>query len=306
MVKDVIEILNQANKVDNWSINLVKIHRSKRDGVNYLVEELSDFDGNGILKTVKEIVQLYSNGEKSSVYNIMEEYNSNTILNVIYKMKVTNDIIKEAYELFTNALANPDTESDPTKNKYDCYVLKSSIEKDEEDIPVKFIFMNNPIKILKNKYIKVGDKYKEITDNIIGLSLNIDMLTYGDTIYFFNNSGEKLFNMERAYKKICQDKIEEIKNMEIVTDIEIFINVANSGHNPRKFISFNKENLELLKDNKMKKNISEQFNIPLINGKFDTLNNEVSEKLIKLLCGKGKIDPFNNKPVEVAGAKEWK
>lgn len=306
MVKDIIEILNQANKVDNWSINLVKIHISKRDGVNYLVEELSDFDGNGILKTVKEIVQLYSNGEKSSIYNIMEEYDSNTISNVIYKMKITNDIIKEAYDLFTNALANPDTESDPTKNKYDCYVLKSSIEKDEEDIPVKFIFMNNPIKILKNKFIKVGDKYKEITDNVIGLSLNIDMLTYGDTIYFFNNSGEKLFNMERAYKKICQDKIEEIKDMEIVTDIEIFMNVASSGHNPRKFISFNKENLELLKDNKMKNNISEQFNIPLINGKFDTSNNEVSEKLIKLLCGKGKIDPFNNKPVEVASAKEWK
>lgn len=306
MVKDIIEILNQANKVDNWSINLVKIHISKRDGVNYLVEELSDFDGNGILKTVKEIVQLYSNGEKSSVYNIMEEYDSNTISNVIYKMKITNDIIKEAYDLFTNALANPDTESNPTKNKYDCYVLKSSIEKDGEDIPVKFIFMNNPIKILKNKFIKVGDKYKEITDNVIGLSLNIDMLTYGDTIYFFNNSGEKLFNMERAYKKICQDKIEEIKDMEIVTDIEIFMNVASSGHNPRKFISFNKENLELLKDNKMKNNISEQFNIPLINGKFDTSNNEVSEKLIKLLCGKGKIDPFNNKPVEVASAKEWK
>mgnify|MGYP005807369903 FL=1 len=56
----------------------------------------------------------------------------------------------------------------------------------------------------------------------------------------------------------------------------------------------------------MKDNISAKFNIPLINGKFDTTNDEVSKKLIKLLSDKGQIDPFNNKPVEVAGAKEWK
>ena len=189
-------------------------------------------------------------------------------------------------------------ESDPTKNKYDCYVLKSSIERNGEDIPIKFIFMNNPIKVLKNKFLKINEKYKEINNTVIGLSLSIDMIIYGDKIYFFNNSGEKLFNMERAYRTICQEKLEEIENMEIISEIEAFINVANSGHNPRKFISFNKENLELLKDDKM--------NIPLINGKFDTSNNRVSEKLIKLLCGKGKVDPFNDKPVEVAGSKEWK
>ena len=112
--------------------------------------------------------------------------------------------------------------------------------------------------------------------------------------------------MERAYKKICQEKVEVIKDIGIVTDIEAFIGVAISGHNPRKFISFNNERIESLKDDKMKSIISKQFRIPLIDGKFDTSNNDASEKLIKLLCGKGKIDPFNNKPVEVAGAKEWK
>ena len=255
---------------------------------------------------MKEIIETYSNGEKSSLYSNIEDYSSDTISNVIYKMDITNDIIKDTYNLFINALANTGRESDPTKNKYDCYVLKSSIERNGEDIPIKFIFMNNPIKVLKNKFIKIKEKYKEITNTIIGLSLSIDMIIYGDKIYFFNNSGEKLFNMQRAYRTICQKKLEEIENMEIVSDIEAFINVANSGHKPRKFISFNKENLELLKDNKMKNSIATKFNIPLVNGKFDTSNNRVSEKLIKLLCGKGKVDPFNNKPVEVAGSKEWK
>lgn len=306
MIKEITEILNSADKIDNWSINLVKINVTKREGVKYYVEELSDFDENGILKTLKEIVQIYTNGEKASLYSDIEEYNSDTISNVIYKMDITNELIKDTYDLFISALSNPDRENDPIKNKYDCYVLKSSIEENGEDIPIKFIFMKNPIKVLKNKFIKLGEKYKEITDTVIGLELSIDMIAYGNTIYFFNNSGEKLFNMERAYKTVCKEKIEEIKDMGIVSDIESFMNVANSGHNPKKFISFNKENLRLLNDDKMKDNISAKFNIPLINGKFDTTNDEVSKKLIKLLCDKGKIDPFNNKPVEVAGAKEWK
>ena len=305
MVTEIVKILNQVDQIKNWSINLVKINVSKKDGVKYSAEELSDFDGDGILRTVKDIVQIYSIGDKSTMYNDIQEYDSNTISSTIYKIDTSNILVKDSYDTFIKALSNPDKESDPTKNKYDCYVLKSSLEKGE-DIPIKLVFMNNPIKVLKKKFLKINEKYTEITGNVIGLSQYIDMIVYGNKIYFFNNSGEKLFNMERAYKTICKEKIEEIKEINIISDIEAFISVAKSGHNPRKFISFNKENLELLKDKKKKEVISTQFNIPLIEGKFDTSNNEVSEKLIKLLCGKGKIDPFNNKPVEVSGAKEWK
>lgn len=59
MVKEITEILNRADKIENWSINLVKISVTKREGVKYYIEELSDFDDNGILKILKEIVQIY-------------------------------------------------------------------------------------------------------------------------------------------------------------------------------------------------------------------------------------------------------
>ncbi len=119
MIKEITEILNSADKIDNWSINLVKINVTKRDGVKYYIEELSDFDENGILKTLKEIVQIYTNGDKASLYTDIEEYNSDTISNVIYKMDITNELIKDTYDLFISALSNPDRENDPTKTKYD-------------------------------------------------------------------------------------------------------------------------------------------------------------------------------------------
>ena len=83
MVKEITEILNQADEIENWSINLIGIKNSKRDGLKYFVEELTDFDKNGILKTVKEIIEIYSNGEKSSIYSNIEDYSSDTISNVI-------------------------------------------------------------------------------------------------------------------------------------------------------------------------------------------------------------------------------
>lgn len=306
MVKEIAEILQLAGKTENWKINLFKLNVTKKDGIKYFVEELSDFDNEGILKAVKEIISRYIDGEKSNVYTTIEDYDSSIISNVVYKMDITNDIIKDAYELFINALADPDIETDPTKKEYVGYVLKTSVEKDGEDIPIKLIFMNNPIKVIKNKFIKINGRYKEISGEVLGLKLDVDMISFGDKIYFFNNSGEKLFNMERAYKKICQDKVEVIKDIGIASDIETFIEVASSGHNPRRFITFNNERMEALKDDKMKNIIANHFRIPLIDGKFDTSKNDTSEKLIKLLCGKGEIDPFNNKPVEVAGAKEWK
>ena len=83
MVKEITEILNQADEIENWSINLIGIKKSKRDRLKYFVEELTDFDKNGILKTVKEIIEIYSNGEKSSIYSNIEDYSSDTISNVI-------------------------------------------------------------------------------------------------------------------------------------------------------------------------------------------------------------------------------
>ena len=40
--------------------------------------------------------------------------------------------------------------------------------------------------------------------------------------------------------------------------------------------------------------------------KFDTTEPEVAEKLIKLLCNRGMVDPFDDTPKEVSGSKKWK
>ena len=45
--------------------------------------------------------------------------------------------------------------------------------------------------------------------------------------------------------------------------------------------------------------------LPLLEGKFDTTQNGVSEKLVKLLCNKGMVDPFDDLPMEVSSPRKW-
>ena len=81
-----------------------------------------------------------------------------------------------------------------------------------------------------------------------------------------------------------------------------------SGHNPRRFVSFNEERLTALKKKAKRTSIAAKFSIPLdpASGKFDTTVEGASEKIVKLLCNKGMLDPFDNDAVEVDGARQWK
>ena len=55
----------------------------------------------------------------------------------------------------------------------------------------------------------------------------------------------------------------------------------------------------------MRKKIGKKFKIPLDGDKFDMNQQGAADKLVKLLCDRGMIEPFDNNPIEVSGAKKW-
>ena len=167
--------------------------------------------------------------------------------------------------------------------------------------------MQNPVINLNRKFYYHKGEFIEYTDKMLSLKRTIDVLIVGDMTYFFTMAGEKLFNMERAYKLVCQQKIEEIALANIVNAPDQFSVKAKTGHNPRYFVSFNPERLKALQDRRVRMAIAKQFNIALDEkgDRFDTTNDKMSEKIIKLLCNRGMTDPFNRIAVEVDGARRW-
>ena len=79
-----------------------------------------------------------------------------------------------------------------------------------------------------------------------------------------------------------------------------------SGHNPRRFVAFNQQRYDAMKDAALRRRMAAIFQLTLDDsGLIDTSSSDASEKLIKVLCNKGMVDPFGNVPVEVSAVSRW-
>lgn len=214
-------------------------------------------------------------------------------------------MISDEFDALITAIANPDAELNPLEFKARAYVLRGIVIRNGEEKPIKLISMQNPVTSLKHKFMRANGTFIEITDKVISLRTSIDVIIIDDIVYMLTLAGENLFNMERAYKSTCAGKLNEIRQYSIVTDFTAVSSVAGCGHNPRKFVSFNDSHLQKLKNSISRAKMARKFNIPMNGDLFDTTQPGAADKIVKLLCDKGMVDPFDDNPVEVAGFKKW-
>ena len=290
-----------------WSLQLLKINTSKQSGTSYIGREIALSPEGTLASFVAEISDRYIDESKGVLnsYHDITEYNGSTVDRVIYWLNKTNELILDEYDTLITAIANPDTELDPLEFKARAYVLRGIVQLDGEDKPIKLISMQNPVTSLKHKFLRANGTFTEITDKVVSLRTSIDVIILEDTVYMLTLAGENLFNMERAYKAACAGKLNEIEQCNIVTDFAAFSSIAGSGHNPRKFVSFNDAHLQKLKNSRSRAKMARKFNIPMTGDLFDTTQPGAADKIVKLLCDRGMVDPFDDNPMEVAGSKKW-
>ena len=307
MLNDIRSILQNLNNAKNWSLQVLQIKPSKRAGTEYTDREIT-FDPAGRLEEfVSEVSELYigAKGCFDAKFVHLSEYDGSANGKTIYKLNGTSPLIASEYNSLMQALANPNSEVDPFEMKARASVLIGQFERDETIIPIKLISMQNPITMLKHRFMQNKGAFQELDKKVLTLRPTIDVLIYGNEVYLFTLNGENLFNMERSYKVLCSDYIAKVQESEIVVNIEKFSSVAGSGHNPRRFVSYNQSHLEKLKNASTRRKIATKFSIPMDGGKFDTNQEGVTEKIVKILCDKGMVDPFESLPMEVPSAKKW-
>ena len=307
MLNDIRSILQNLNNAKNWSLQVLQIKPSKRAGTEYTGREII-FDPAGRLEEfVSEVSELYigAKGCFDAKFVNLSEYDGSANEKTIYKLNGTSPLIASEYNSLMQALANPNSEVDPFEMKARASVLIGQFERDETIIPIKLISMQNPITMLKHRFMQNKGAFQELDKKVLTLRPTIDVLIYGNEVYLFTLNGENLFNMERSYKVLCSDYIAKVQESEIVVNIEKFSSVAGSGHNPRRFVSYNQSHLEKLKNASTRRKIATKFSIPMDGGKFDTNQEGVTEKIVKILCDKGMVDPFESLPMEVPSAKKW-
>ncbi len=306
-ISKIKSIFENVATCEAWSLQLLQIKNSKRNGTTYCGREITLSPEGTLTNFLSEISDRYCSQEKGleKMFESVTDYDGSTVDKTIYKLTTDNELISTKYPALIEAIGNPDSEVDPLEFSAQAYILKGVISIIGEELSIKLISMHNPVTSLKHKFLRANGTFTEISDKVISLRTAIDVVIVDETVYMLTLAGENLFNMERAYKSVCEKQITNITDSNIINDAEAFSSVASCGHNPRKFVSFNESHLQKLKNANSRKKISKKFNIPLDGDKFDMNQPGAADKLVKLLCDRGMVDPFDDIPMEVSSSKKW-
>lgn len=309
MSKEQIKSLfKEINGTEPWSLQLVKINKSKNGISSYYAREITLRPQGKLMDLVTQLKTHYLSEDGIDKYDTVDEYTGDVVGNAIYRLPTNSVLINEPWELLKQVIANPDTEEDILGMKFGGYIIRGTVRLDDSDVEVKMVSMGSPTTVMRDKYLFRHSTrfFEEITDPVFTFKPKLDVIIIDEVVYFFTMQAENLFNMNRAHKKVCEIRVNQTIDALEMTNPDLFKKTASAGPNPRKFVSFNENRLNVLKDKRKRKKYADMFKIKTNDdGIIDTDDEKSRERLIKFLCNKAAIDPVKNEPKEVSAMKGW-
>ena len=300
------DIFSKLTECDAWSLQVVQVKNSTKNGTTYICREVEVEPNGRLLQYIKTTAEYYNSDKGIDSFSSVDDYTGDVVDHVIYKIQKDDQLIVHEFELLIQATSRPDSEMKLSDIKPNAAVFRGTATIDDMDIPVLLISMQKPISAISNKFLWIGtNKFHEIDAPVLTLRKTIDVAIIGGTVYLFTLAGETLFNMERTYKAVCKGLVEEIVECGFLTDPDSFATIANSGRNPRRFVAYNNDHFEWLKNKNNRQSAALKFGFMLKGDNINTTDPDSAEKLVKFLCNKAMIDPCDESPVEVANTKPW-
>ena len=219
----------------------------------------------------------------------VQEYNGENSKVSCDKLLLSNELISEQWELFTQAIA---ASSDKKINgRINGYILCGQ-SSEGSDNSVAFAKVANPITKLTNKKSIVfsttaDDELDLITDDVCRLYLTTDFIVYNGVMYTFNHTFETVFNLEKTMAKVKQLAIDAIVETNVFSNVETFKSLASQYKSSRTFITLKPERVSRIKNKQSRKSIAKMLNLPLdANGDFAITTADEASLLIRYLCFK--------------------
>lgn len=286
-------------------MQLIKV-KAVRDGVAYHAREIYLKPKFSIRDFAHQLSKNYLSDNGIDSFASVDDYTGDVVGNVIYKLQSDNNLIQNGFDALIHEVANPDTEGPIRQGEYRAYMILGTVFLEGEQLPIKLVSMQSPITAMNNKFLWYEtNEFKKVEEPVLSLKKTVDVIIAGDTVYMLTMAGENLFGMERAYKTVCKNKVNEIIASDFLTNAEQFEKTATTGQNPRRFVSYNQSRLDALKNANRRKRLAKKFGMQLSDARINTDDKQTTERLIKFLCNKAMLDPLDSSPVEVAAAKNW-
>ena len=314
MNKDYLkQVFSRLPDCEAWTLQIIQVKNSVGDRISYVCREIQLDPVERLLDYIENISNYYCSANGIDDFTSVDNYTGDVVGHVIYKLEKTNQLISHEYEILIQSTSSPDRETPIKDIKPNAAIFKGTVNlpssdvSGNEDVPVMLVSMQKPMTALSNKFLMTSTgKFHEIDAPVLSLRKTMDVAIIGNNVYLFTLAGEKLFNMERTYKAVCKAKVDEIIKCDFLSDNDGFITYANSGRNPRRFVSYNNSHYEWLKIQANRQKAAEIFGLEIIDGSIKTDDSISVEELVKFLCNKAMLDPCDDSPVEVASTKPWR
>ena len=302
-----IECINDLflgiDNIDECELYLYRIGSGRKKQI--MCRNIEQLGNQSILDLVIFIKSQYSqDGSRiGETYEEVRDYDGVMSQGILYRIENKSPLIRERIEHLDNQIVEATTENDVFDYK-NGYILVGNCKGKR----IKLISVGTPVKQFKNKFMiaKFGNTLTNIDDKVLALKYSIDVAVVGDYTYILSKAAQTFFDFERSYKIYARQCVLEICDSDLISDLENFKKISFSGHNPRKFLSFNKKTIAALQDGVVRERIASKFQIPLTtDGKLDTSSEKGAISVIKLLCNKAMLDPIEFQAREVDGARNW-
>ena len=296
-----IEAITTAQTDYVWELYYFRINRRRNNPyVTYKVKFRQDTYlveyANNLLSSVKAY-------QLEKISDIQEYNGENTKVSCDY-LSLDNLLIKDNWQNFYNSIVNPSEEK--VKGKIQGYLLTGK-PANEDGKSITFFKVGNPIMELStNKarfFLCNNDELDAITDDYCRLYLNADFLVYDSSLYTFNLSFERIFDIEKTMKKVKENGIESITQTDFISDVEQFKSFAQEYRSPKTFITLKQERIALVQDATKRIEIASKLKLQLDrDGKFVLDDEEKTSRFIRFLCYKFFTDFDTDDIIEASNA----
>lgn len=283
-LKNMCSLLNEHNY--SWTLYFFKVDKRARQP--YKMNKVRFKNRSYLSQYATNLLNATESFQIAPISSVQDYDGENTKVSCD-KLPLTNELISEQWTLFSAAAASSSDKK--IEGKINGYILYGQPSNDE-DHPVTFVKVANPITKLTNKKSVVfsttaDDELDLITDDVCRLYLTVDFIVYNGVMYTFNHAFETLFNLEKTMSKVKREAIDRILNTNAFSDSERFKSLATQYKSSRTFITINQERIDKIEDNYDRKKIADMLNLPLDeDGNFFITTLDEASLLIKYLCFK--------------------
>ena len=288
MSKAVLKTICECGKDGQYFWSLFFFRTDKRNKQPYKVFKVRFKNANYLTTYATNLIQTVDKFQVEPISDVQCYDGENSKVSCD-KIELSNQLISEQWTLFTQAVAKAtDSKADGRINGYILYGQPSK----EEDKPITFVKVANPITKLTNKKSVVftttaSDELELISDDVCRLYLTIDFIVFDGIMYTFNHTFETIFNLEKTMDKVKNDAIVEILSTNAFSDPEEFKSLAGQYKSSRTFITLKEERVNRIKNEQSRKNVAEMLKLPLDNdGGFKITKPEEASLLLRYLCFK--------------------